>query len=86
MVNHPSHYNNGKKECIIVMEEKWGKLATIAFCVLNAFKYAYRAGFKEGNSLEQDHAKANWYYNYSNMLYYELPFIGKIICKILKLK
>lgn len=69
MVNHPSHYNiPGKKECIVEMEEKFGKEAVYYFCVLNAFKYRYRAGEKEGNSYEQDENKAKWYETYAEKM------------------
>ena len=50
-VNHPSHYNKaGRKECIAEMEEKYGIPATVGFCLMNAYKYLYRAGDKFGNS------------------------------------
>ena len=38
-VNHPSHYETGKFECIDVMIETQGIEATKNFCVCNAFKY-----------------------------------------------
>lgn len=38
VVNHPSHYNQGKFECIDVMAETFGKESTKRFCLLNAFK------------------------------------------------
>ena len=69
MVNHPSHYNiPGKNECIVEMEEKFGKEAVYYFCVLNAFKYRYRAGEKEGNSYEQYEKKAKWYETYAEKM------------------
>lgn len=61
-VDHPSHYQQeGRKECIVEMEEKFGVKAVYWFCKLNAYKYRYRAGNKAGNSAEQDEAKAQWY-------------------------
>ena len=60
-VNHPPHYKKDGKECIDVMEEKYGTLAVISFCECNAFKYRWRAGSKAGNPAEQDEAKAQWY-------------------------
>ena len=64
-VDHPSHYQReGRKECIVEMEEKFGRRITAIFCLTNAYKYLYRAGEKEGNSKEQDMAKAKWYFNY----------------------
>jgi len=68
-VNHPSHYSkNGRKECIVEMEEYYGVNATIVFCLMNAYKYLYRAGDKADNSYEQDRNKARWYFDYANKL------------------
>ena len=58
-VNHPSHYNHGRLECIDIMEEVFGIDETKAFCKLNAFKYLVRAELK-GNEPE-DIDKALWY-------------------------
>lgn len=57
-VNHPSHYETGKFECIDVMVETQGIEATKNFCVCNAFKYIYRHNMKNG---EEDLRKAKWY-------------------------
>jgi hypothetical protein len=66
LVNHPDHYNmNGRKECIVEMEERYGAKAVAFFCLLNAYKYLYRAGNKDGNTAEQDVQKAKWYYIYA---------------------
>lgn len=59
-VNHPSHYETGKFECIDVMMETQGKEAVKDFCVCNAFKYLYRHGNKNGL---EDIKKAVWYLN-----------------------
>lgn len=68
-VNHPSHYcKAGRKECIVEMEEKYGIPATVGFCLMNAYKYLYRAGDKADNSYEQDRNKARWYFDYANGL------------------
>lgn len=68
-VNHPSHYcKAGRKECIVEMEEKYGIPATVGFCLMNAYKYLYRAGDKADNSYEQDRNKAQWYFDYTNKL------------------
>lgn len=68
-VDHPSHYNQeGRKECIVEMREKFGDLAVYWFCKLNAYKYGYRAGTKDGNSEEQDKAKIKWYDDYAEKL------------------
>lgn len=60
-VNHPSHYNQGKVECIDAMESAYGIDDVIAFCKCNAFKYQWRAGHKDNESTEKDLAKAQWY-------------------------
>jgi hypothetical protein len=59
-VNHPSHYETGKFECIDVMREALGDDNVLGFCLCNAFKYIYRCGRKNG---EEDVRKANWYLN-----------------------
>lgn len=60
-VNHPAHYNRpGQKECIVQMEEKFGREPVMWFCLLNWFKYTYRYGLKNGL---QDLQKAAWYKN-----------------------
>lgn len=58
MVNHPSHYETGKFECIEVMEEALGTDAVKGFCLCNAFKYIYRCRNKNGL---EDIKKADWY-------------------------
>lgn len=61
----PKHYNaNGRMECIQEMEVLFGHEAVENFCKLNAYKYFYRAGMKEGEAKEKDIAKAEWYLNY----------------------
>ena len=60
-VNHPSHYETGKFECIEVMKEVFGEESVKAFCLLNAFKYLYRC--KRKNNKTEDIKKANWYIN-----------------------
>lgn len=59
-VNHPSHYETGKFECIEIMEEVFGTEAVKDFCICNAFKYLYR--HKRKNGIE-DLKKAVWYLN-----------------------
>ena len=66
-VEHPSHYTDGKYECIDVMEGQFGRKATADFCHLAAFKYIWRAGRKaeQGKSIAEkqieDLRKAEWY-------------------------
>ena len=59
-VNHPEHYNFGSYECIDVMVDVYGEDAVADFCHLNAFKYIWRAGKKNGI---EDLKKAVWYLN-----------------------
>lgn len=61
MVNHPSHYKNGKYEAIDIMIDVFGKDKVADFCELNAFKYLWRANNK-GTDI-QDKKKAIWYLN-----------------------
>ena len=68
MVNSPTHYNQGKFECIDVMREVYGTRAVENFCILNAFKYLWRAEYKNG---DEDIKKAIWYLNKRLELYNE---------------
>ena len=80
-VSHPNYYNkNGRKECIVEMEEKYGAEMTAVFCLMNAYKYLYRAGEKDGNSEMQDNLKAKWYFDYANKLIKEYGglFVNKM--------
>lgn len=68
-VNHPAHYNRpGQKECIEEMQEVYGTDAVYHFCLLNAYKYRYRAGRKSGNTADDDLKKAEWYEKYARSL------------------
>ena len=58
VVYHPSHYTQGKIDCIDAMTEAFGVDEVMIFCKLNAFKYLWRAEKKGGVT---DIAKANWY-------------------------
>ena len=58
-VDHPSHYNReGAMECVDEMELVFGRRAVIIFCLLNAWKYRYRAADKNGY---EDLKKSDWY-------------------------
>lgn len=58
-VDHPTHYNrDNAMECIDEMLLVFGKDATMNFCLLNAWKYRYRAADKNG---EEDLKKSDWY-------------------------
>jgi hypothetical protein len=54
VVNHPSHYNQGKFEVIDVIED-WN----LGFNLGNCIKYIGRAGHKD--DIIQDLKKAKWY-------------------------
>ena len=60
IINHPTHYETGKFECIEVMQEALGVDAVKNFCLCNAFKYIYRHNRKNGL---EDIKKAQWYIN-----------------------
>lgn len=58
-VNHPKHYTReGAMECIDEMVMVFGAEAAAKFCLLNAWKYRYRAGDKGG---DEDLRKSDWY-------------------------
>ena len=59
----PSYYKQGNSSCMDLIEQKLGITGAIDFCEGNCIKYEFRAGKKEGNSAEQDLAKAEWYRN-----------------------
>lgn len=64
-VNHPSHYQGNKYECIEVMRDIFGDEAVKTWIELNIFKYAWRADKKNG---AEDIAKINWYSDYYNKM------------------
>jgi hypothetical protein len=58
-INHPSHYTQGKIECIDAIEESTkGLIGISAVCVANVIKYIWRYKFKNGI---EDLKKARWY-------------------------
>ena len=59
-INHPDRYAGGKYECIKAMVDVFGADAVKHFCILNAFKYVWRAEKKNGI---EDIKKAVWYLN-----------------------
>ena len=60
-VNHPNHYNReGAIECLDEMRIVFGVDALMDFCLLNAWKYRYRAADKNGS---EDIAKSDFYMN-----------------------
>lgn len=56
LVNHPSHYTDGKIEVIDYIEDKG-----LGFCLGNAVKYISRAGKKDQSKEVEDLQKAAWY-------------------------
>lgn len=58
VVNHPSHYTDGKIEVINFIEDKG-----LNFHRGNAVKYIARAGKKDPNREIEDLQKAVWYLN-----------------------
>ena len=75
-VQHPSHYQ-GKYECIDLMRAMFGDKAVFDFCKCNSFKYRFRAGKKDGSSMEEDIAKAEFYKDYMMELYNEAILIDE---------
>ena len=61
-VNHPSHYETGKFECIEVMSEIFGRDAVKSFCLCNAFKYLWRCKHKH-KTPTKCLEKSRWYTN-----------------------
>lgn len=57
-VNHPSHYTQGKIECIDFITDK-----KMNFCRGNAVKYIVRAGLKDPDKEIEDLKKAVFYLN-----------------------
>lgn len=58
-VDHPKHYGReGAMECIDEMVLVFGVEATMNFCLLNSWKYRYRAADKNG---AEDIEKSDWY-------------------------
>ena len=59
-VDHPKYYlREGAIECIDEMELVFGPEATANYCLLNCWKYRYRAGLK--NNGYEDLEKSDWY-------------------------
>lgn len=58
IINHPSHYTDGKIEVIDFIEDK-----QLNFHRGNAIKYITRAGKKNKETEIEDLEKASWYIN-----------------------
>lgn len=64
-IKDPSHYQQGKYKCFEEMIELFGVEAFKHFCMLNVYKYRYRANAKNG---EEDIKKAEVYMDYLKKL------------------
>tara|TARA_R100000329_G_scaffold95618_1_gene79462 strand:+ start:585 stop:845 length:261 start_codon:yes stop_codon:yes gene_type:complete len=65
-VNSPSHYKSDNGiECIDAMVAAFGREAVNTYCEIASFKYHWRAGKKDGNTKDQDLAKATWYTSFA---------------------
>lgn len=62
-VNRPSHYTQGKIECIDAIESALTPEQFIGFLRGTQMKYAWRAGIKEPSLVCQDIDKQIWYAN-----------------------
>ncbi len=60
LVNSPSHYNNGKIECIEAIEAMLSHEEFVGYLRGNSLKYRWRFPYKNGI---QDLKKADWYEN-----------------------
>ena len=60
VVNSPSHYLSCDIECIDAMVSAFGEDQVRIYAKINAFKYLWRAGKKQG-ATDTDLAKASWY-------------------------
>lgn len=56
IVNHPTHYTDGKIEVIDFLEDK-----NLPFHLANVVKYVCRAGKKDPDKIIEDLEKADWY-------------------------
>lgn len=74
-VSRPAHYTReGAMECIDEMLLVFGTAAVKDFCLLNAWKYRYRAAKKNG---DEDMRKSDWYMAKYKELEYNLDIRGK---------
>ena len=73
-VNSPQHYTEqGAFECIEIMQLFFNPNEVSAFCLCNAFKYLWRAKYK--NNPTEDLAKAEWYLKKSDVLSHSYSYI-----------
>ena len=65
VVNSPAHYKDGDIECIDAMVAAFGIEAVQNYAKLNAFKYLWRAGKKDGVQ-KIDLLKSAWYTRFAS--------------------
>lgn len=64
MHNNDTHYiRKGHAECKYEMMITFGVDAYKDFCLLNAYKYAYRRGQKQGETISENTRKIKYYIN-----------------------
>lgn len=86
---NPSHYRERPdpelfpnalegEECIDYMLRVKGHPFVLAFCELNAIKYRWRTGRKQGETADRDRAKAQWYEDMFDWLLHEGGEHGRV--------
>lgn len=68
------------KECIVEMEELTDIYTVFCFCLLNMYKYAYRAGLKT-KDCTSDLAKIKWYDDYAVRCHDFMGFFQRRKCR-----
>lgn len=64
-MTHQHYYTKGKhRECIEEMRDLTDVYTVCDFCLMNMYKYSYRAGLKTKNK-ESDLDKITWYKEYA---------------------
>ena len=65
---NPSHYKGYTFEAIEMMIRIYGADKVATYCEINAIKYRFRMGKKQGESIADDLAKEKWYLDKANEL------------------
>lgn len=74
---HQHYYTKGKhKECILEMQDLTDIYTVCDFCLMNMYKYSYRAGLKTKNK-ETDLDKIVWYKEYAHNLIIQMSFFKR---------
>lgn len=77
-LGNAKHYDVDRINDIVKMERIFGTYETMIFCELTEFKYRMRVGKKEGQPIEQELTKANWYSKMAQILVVKLGTIKEI--------